>query len=620
MAEGLLGGWMGGEEEETEREAAAEAIAGAEAYATTLAAEQAKHDPGVARAAQAFLEEQTRLLAVQRQDILEQSALRMSQLRMRHAGQRLRLAMQFVTAAIFAAVGFVVIVMVRDAVTSRSVVVNAFKAPSALAGRGVTGDVVAAGVLDTLRKLQDATRSADKGLEARGAWDSDVRIEVPETGVSIGEINRLLHERFGHDLHIDGDLMQTEQGGLALTVRGQDVPASTFTGGPGDLGKLTTRAAEYVYGRSQPVRYGKYLVDNGRDADALVFFPGAFARAESDDVRSALAREWGDAFLDLNRAAEAAGKFRLAMQLGPQPNWVAWADLIAAVALAEGEEAGWRESRAMLQAADAAPADKQPELRLLTNPATLTYDLPLLTKVLLADASFNGGAGTITYSDQPAIADVYGLRHDPANADLHMAASDPHDPLTKAEAQLLKAYAALDRGNPAAAIAPMEGFWAAWRANPSMPATYPDSPCILGLAYGMGGRLADAEALFRQMGALSRCYAYHGDVLVHAGDFAGASSVWAEGIRLAPDLPLVYLHRGMFEADRGDFKAAEADLSTAAARAPHFADPWKAWGDLLAREGHWSEAMVKYDEALKYAPAWAELRDARSVAAKNQRQ
>jgi hypothetical protein len=68
--------------------------------------------------------------------------------------------------------------------------------------------------------------------------------------------------------------------------------------------------------------------------------------------------------------------------------------------------------------------------------------------------------------------------------------------------------------------------------------------------------------------------------------------------------------------DNGDLKAAAADLSTASAKAPHYADPLKAWGDVLAREGQWKAALAKYDEALKYAPAWAELHQARDAAAR----
>jgi hypothetical protein len=50
--------------------------------------------------------------------------------------------------------------------------------------------------------------------------DESVCTEDP----SIGEISRLLRERFGHDLHIDGDLIETVTGGLTLTVRGNGVP------------------------------------------------------------------------------------------------------------------------------------------------------------------------------------------------------------------------------------------------------------------------------------------------------------------------------------------------------------------------------------------------------------
>jgi hypothetical protein len=71
---------------------------------------------------------------------------------------------------------------------------------------------------------------------------------VPEAGISIGELSRLLKARFGHDLHISGDLVETPTGALALTVRGDNVPPKTFNGPATELAKLTTDAAEYVYG------------------------------------------------------------------------------------------------------------------------------------------------------------------------------------------------------------------------------------------------------------------------------------------------------------------------------------------------------------------------------------
>jgi predicted negative regulator of RcsB-dependent stress response len=61
---------------------------------------------------------------------------------------------------------------------------------------------------------------------------------------------------------------------------------------------------------------------------------------------------------------------------------------------------------------------------------------------------------------------------------------------------------------------------------------------------------------------------------------------------------------------------AEAKLKDANQRGPHWADPLKAWGDLLAKQGKTKEAVIKYDEALKYAPNWKERKEAREALAK----
>jgi tetratricopeptide (TPR) repeat protein len=623
LAEDLLGGLLGGEPEGGEEEAAESRIA-AEAFAAALAADHAKYDPGVARAAERFLDKQARLLDAQTAELEEQRPLRLRHLqnqsregKLRRAGQRIRLAMQVFIGLILTVLGLGVLVMLHDAFESRSVVVDAFRAPLAVASRGMTGDVVAEGVLDALQKMQNATRATERGLNTRGAWTSDVKIEVPETGVSIGEINRLLHERFGHDVHIRGELIQTDANGLALTVRGEGVPAATFTGGAGDLQKLTIQAAEYVYGRSQPLRYAAYLMDESRYGDDGAFLAGAFPRATSDPERAQMANAWGNAYAGLYQPAPAAAKYRLAMNFSrPRTSvwWKAWGNLVGSVGASQGEEAGWRDGRAMLQAAAAAPKRERPPMVTLVNPAQMTWDLPLYVTANLTDAIQNGGAGAQATLDGPQIADEYALMHDTQQAARYIAASDPTDYTTKAEVLLLQGYAALNRGDPQSAVTPLEAFYRAWLADPNLQYTYNFQPCFAALAYGLTGRLKEAEAVFKRAGLWSLCDALHGDVLAHAGDAAGAERVWADAIRAAPDLAPIPLHRGLFELGRGDLAAAEADIATAAGKAPHWADPWKAWGDVLAREGQWKQARAKYDEALKYAPAWAELHQARDAA------
>jgi hypothetical protein len=65
MAECLLGGILGEEDEKPEVEAP-EALAGAEGFAAAIAAIASRQDPGVARKTQNVLEEQTALLRVQK--------------------------------------------------------------------------------------------------------------------------------------------------------------------------------------------------------------------------------------------------------------------------------------------------------------------------------------------------------------------------------------------------------------------------------------------------------------------------------------------------------------------------------------------------------------------------
>lgn len=207
--------------------------------------------------------------------------------------------------------------MIHDAVTSHGVIVDPFHAPAALEVRGIDGAVVAIGLLDELSRLQDATRSNVQKLDQSNGWSSQVKLEVPETGISLGELSRLLKERFGHDVHIEGDLVETPTGGLALTVRGNGVPANTFEGSATELGKLTTQAAEYVYARSQPARWAYYLQNAGRAEEAIAFCRTAFGSASPVD-RPYLLNVWANSINNTGGSIEEALKlYRAALKLKP---------------------------------------------------------------------------------------------------------------------------------------------------------------------------------------------------------------------------------------------------------------------------------------------------------------
>ncbi len=612
---GIVERFFEGEEAEDEGE---KLLGAADPIAAAIAIDAARFDPELSSKAGKYLDGQSRLIAIQTEHLHEQREVQLSHLKLRRWSERMRVGLQLFFVLLGTVIGLGILLMLYDAFTSKNVVVEAFESPPALASRGLNGTVVATQVLDGLQKLQDATRGPSRGLATKSAWSSDIKVELPETGISIGEIDRLLHVRFGHDVHVAGDLVQTAKGGLALTVRGDEIAAKTFEGPVDGLDALTTQAAEYLYGRSQPWLYAVYLANHSRERDALAFLPGAFARA-TDDQRGDLANVWGNAFNGSNQPKEAAIKYRLSMSHSPPHSpvwWKAWNNLISVLTTGVGEEAAWRESTRYLKTVANAPAEGRPETRLLLNPAGTVWDLPLALKALQADAQHNQGAGAATLPDGPAIADTYEFMHDPLQADRALAASDPDDDSTKIEGELIQAYRALGSNQPALAVPPAEAFYKAWLADPSFQNNNIDTPCYLALAYGLSGRLADAETVFKKTGPWARCFAFRGDVLAHSGDVDGALRVWNEGLRIAPDLMPIYLHRGLFELSRGNLRAAQADLATAHAKSPHYADPLKAWGDVLVKAGRWKAALGKYNEALQYAPAWTELHQARDNAAK----
>jgi tetratricopeptide (TPR) repeat protein len=611
---------LGGEEPEAEADLAAVAPA-----SVALALDQAQRDPQATAETIAFLKSQRRLSDIQAEHLHEQRALLLQHLRVRRWRERLQLALQVFVAAAGTALALLLILVLADAFASRQVVVEAFDAPPTLAARGLNGKVVAAAVLDKLKVMQAATRTVTKGLNASAAWASDIHVEVPETGISIGEILRLLRQRFGHDLHIGGDVVQTPDGGLALTIRGDGVPARTFTGGAGDLELLASQAAEYAYSAGQPQRYVSYLIYAGRPADAAAAIPLALGQVSSDVERARLYKSWATALSMTGQEDLALVRFRQSMALAaPRSDvwWLAWANMINQLSELPGrEEIAWREAHAFVKEREDAIARGRdaPELRLAAIAATVAWDYPLNLLGVLADARYYGGRGTSISTTAPpssayAIADAYRLLHDYVAAARAMTAADPTTAGARSQQWLLDASAALDRGDPGAAVAPLRAYWDAAEAqSPSL--SVDDYACLYIEALGLSGRPAEAFAVASKIGPYARCFAALGDAYATAGDLANARRTWDAGLRLAPDLPIIYLRRGIWEAAHGDPIGAAADFSTATLKAPHFADPYKAWADLLAGQGRWREALAKYDEALKYAPAWTQLHAARAAAA-----
>ena len=75
------------------------------------------------------------------------------------------------------------------------------------------------------------------------------------------------------------------------------------------------------------------------------------------------------------------------------------------------------------------------------------------------------------------------------------------------------------------------------------------------------------------------------------------SRLFAEG-PVAPDLPAAYYSWGVALSKHSDLAGAVARLELAHEKGPHWADPLKAWGDVLVKQGQRKDALAKYEEAL----------------------
>ena len=591
MAEGLLGEILEDKNEKPEVDPPV-APAGTDAFAAALAAIASHQDPGVARKTEEFLTDQSGLLKIQAQHLKEEHQLRLQYLSgqvgesaIRRFGARTRAAIQLAAAALIILVAISIVTLVYEAFHSRNVVVEPFQAPASAAARGLTGEVVASRVLDELTRLQAANHAHIYERGAKSAWSGEVKLAVPETGFSLSDFSRLLKARFGNDTHIDGDLVERDGGGLALTVRGDGVLPKMFTGGPGDFDRLAAHAAEYVYAEALPGTYAYYLVNVLRFDDAI-----AFARQKIPGTADGLARAWlltswaialGNKTSVLNPEVEAL--YRAALQADPQ-FWWAYNNISAVQALRGDEEAAWHTHEEFRVAAGGRPGRAPPIAH--TGWYLLTQDKAALLRLLVDDRAVNGsGVWASSSAAGTMIAQIQADLHDRAGAELVLRTLSPdqHHDSTALDAlpSIIRSTLAMDAGDKESAVAEFSAIGSLAPTSPIVAELISqgqtDRLCSLARVAEAAGKPAEADALLKS-GRFVDCYRYSGDVLDGRNDWVGAQRAYANAVTLAPDLPDGYYSWGAALARHGDLDGAIAKLKAANQRGPHWADPLKAWG------------------------------------------
>jgi tetratricopeptide (TPR) repeat protein len=596
----------------------------------SLALNASAAGPAVTEALGGFLHEQQELARRQRallEHRIERAGLEKEHieaqnhhLHLQHIHDRLRLVLDIGLAALGVALLVGLIWTIYDAATDRSIVVNAFEVPAALEPEGHTGAALASTFLDALGRLSASNRHYGDKRALVGALDPQVQVEIPEMHISFSEFRRLLHEALGHRTQIRGDLVETADG-VALTLRGTDLPGRTFSGKRQNLSALITQAAEYVYGHADPIEMAYFLHRAGRLDEAIAFVRARFPNADRAE-RAALLNVWGNVLADEERWIEALAKYRSAIALEPA-YWNPYTNSVTVL-----RDAG-REAEALQMGERWERAAHRGEWRegrgtkdLFAYVDLLRWDLPEAIRALRADLDASAGHGSWGQENGPFVAFLYGLQHDPAEAELLLQTSPDADvdAYSVIEGTVARGVLAFDRGDFAAAAQSWDDWMRKFTAaSAPVQSNFIGADCWLPIVYEMANRREDADAALERTAAESYvdCYRMRGDLHDHRGDFAQAQKDYAAGVALAPSLPPVYLAWGAALLRHRQYNAAIEKLKLANEFGPHWADPLKVWGDALVKQGHTQEALVKYNEALKYAPNWAALKEARAAAAKH---
>src|SRR6185437_5927853 len=232
--------------------------------------------------ADAYLAEQIELTRLQIERERHDEKLRNWSQWVAHVSAVLKLAFEFVVALIVIVVGVALGAALWNAAHDDGLVIETFSVPPDLANRGLTGEVVAGKVLDRLTELQFQTDSNRAASSYVNNWGSDIKVQIPETGVSIGQLYRYLAGWLGHETHITGEIYRDDQG-IAVTARVGGAPPTTVRGTDAELDRLIQQSAEAVYRTTQPYRYAVFLDTHGKSAQARAIYNQLVAGQSLDD-------------------------------------------------------------------------------------------------------------------------------------------------------------------------------------------------------------------------------------------------------------------------------------------------------------------------------------------------
>ncbi len=535
-------------------------------------------------------------------------------------GVALRLATLCVGLAAATGIGL----MVWDAVQANGLLIEPFSVPPDMAAQGLTGQVVASQMLDQLSGIDSRTRSVRPPRSFANNWGKDIKVEIPETGVSIGEFRRFLREWLGNDIHITGEVWHTGDG-IAISARTGGERGQAFSGPQSDLDTLVQKAAEHVYAQTQPYRYASYIRNQLRTAEARA----AYLRLTESS--SALERGWawqGIATLPAEAGSSNRNAARaLRRALDEYPDYtLAYASLATAERNVGHDEAALAAGRAVdrLLARNSIPD---------VDPAAL----PIARKswgMAVPNSSGDFSAVVALARDGLQLPDQINQRY-LLRQNLSLALAHLHDGPAAQDALRQLAASRGDRSNSGRSAVTrfqVEALLENWRAVLDGQAEtertidalaregwagipFDESDILhviiwpsVALAKAKTGDQAGAESLIAKTPEdCYPCLRIRGLIAAQGRQWARADTWFAKAVHDAPSIPMAHEDWGRSLLERGKADDATEQFERAIKLGPHFADALEGWGEALIAKNQSHLALAKFEGANKYAPNWGRL-------------
>jgi tetratricopeptide (TPR) repeat protein len=578
--------------------------------------------------ADAFLDAQIDLLHLEKEKLAKEDAaidaeiaLNLSHLRFRRLGDFTKIGLEFATALMVLLVLIGIGAVIWNAANDHGLMIDAFRVPPDMEQKGLGGDVVASALLDHLAELQAETDSSRAPDSYSSNWGKDIKVEIPETGISISEGYRYLAGWLGHQTHITGEVYHTTNG-IALVTRVSGFPGVRLEGREADLDSLIARAAESVYGQTQPYRYAIYIGSVREDRVRGEKLLRDLATNGSDSDRPWAYSVWGEAALSQDNIVAALTRVRKAMALAPDIPLIVY-NVAQVEANAGHDEQELEAAEHAVRALAGSGADKGTALSGLI--------IGMQSRETIAEET-GDYASAIAYDERMLEAPDYeasrmssffmraanaALAHDTAGA-RRLLGAGTDDGMIR---ETFKGYgwALANFILPQFMTLAGRGEWQ--EAQAELAATL-NSP-LVGNTFIIPDRmlrpwLALAEAKAGDMKAalteIERspldcylCLRMRGNIDAIGGNWAGAAYWFARAVDAAPSIPFAYTDWGAMLLAKGDSDGAIAKFRLAHDKGPHFADPLEMWGEALMQESRSDLALAKFEEADKYAPNWGRL-------------